>query len=89
MPKCARELRGDAKVGKLDGAVLGGEDVRALDVAVDDALVVEVYEAVEDLRDVDRDEVLGELAEALADVVQRAVLAESAGPSACVQRDGG
>lgn len=56
-----QRARGDAKVGKLDGAVLSGENVCALDVAVDDTLVVEVVEALEDLCHVDADEVLGEL----------------------------
>jgi len=44
---------------------------------VDNALVVQVHETLEDLRDIDSDEVLGELSESFANVVQRTVLAES------------
>ena len=66
----------NAKVCKLHSAVLGREDIRSLDVAMDDTLIMEVDESFQDLRDVDRDEVLRELAESLADVVQRPVLAE-------------
>jgi hypothetical protein len=44
---------------------------------MDDTLVVKVDEPFENLGDVNRNEVLGELAKALADVVKRAVLAVS------------
>lgn len=44
---------------------------------MDDALIVQVHETLEDLRDIDSDEVLRELSETFANVVQRAVLAES------------
>jgi hypothetical protein len=72
-----RRVARDAEVGELDGAVLVGEDVGALDVAVDDTLIVKVHEAFENLGDVHRNEALGELAEALGDVVEGAILAES------------
>lgn len=67
----------DAKVGKLDSAVLGGEDVGALDVAVDDTLVVEVLEALKDLGHVDADQVFRELAIFSAYRMKRAVFAVS------------
>jgi len=70
----ARLLGGDAEVGELDQALLGGEDVGAFDVAVDDTLLVEVEEAVQDLGHVEGNEVFGELAKVLADAVQRAIL---------------
>ena len=47
---------GDAGVGELDDAGFRRQDVRALDVAVDDASLVQVREAVEHLRDVHRGE---------------------------------
>lgn len=59
----------------LDAALLGGEDVAALDVAVDDALVVQVQQALEDLERVQADERLGDAAELFDDGRQRAVLA--------------
>lgn len=43
-----------------------------------DTLVMEVYEAFEDLPDVYTHEILGELAKTLAYVVQRSIFAESA-----------
>ena len=70
------EFAGTAKVGELeDGlAVLGlvDEDVGALDVAVEDAVGVEVREALEDLARVDADDGLAERA------YGREVLAERA-----------
>jgi hypothetical protein len=67
----------DAKVGEFDSAIFGRQDVGALDITVDDTLVMEVYKTIENLRYVDGDQVFWELSESLADVVQRAVLAES------------
>lgn len=69
--------RGDAKIRQFDGAILGGEDVCAFDVAMDDTLVVEVIQAVEDLGHVYPDQVLGELAVGLADGMERAIFAIS------------
>ena len=74
--------RADAKVGQLDGAILGGQDVGAFDVAVDDALVVQVLQALQDLGHVDADQVLGKLAVGFADGMQRAILAISGTTSA-------
>ena len=67
----------DTKVGKFDGAIFGCQDICALNVAVNDALIMQVHETLEDLRDIDSDEILWELSESFANVVQRAVLAES------------
>ena len=36
-----------------DGASFGHQDVSVLDVAVDDALIVQIHETIEDLRDID------------------------------------
>ena len=58
----------------LDAALLGGEDVAAFDVAVDDSLVVQVQEPSEDLKDVQRDERLWEATELLRDGLERAIL---------------
>ena len=66
----SRCITRNAKVCELHSAVLGREDIRSLDVAMDDTLVMEVDESFQDLRDVDRDEVLWELSEPLADVVE-------------------
>ncbi len=52
----------DAEVGKLDCPVFGGENVGALDVAMDDTLIVKVLKALENLGGVDADEVFWELA---------------------------
>ncbi len=60
----------DTKVSEFDSAIFGRQDVGALDVAVDDALVVQVHEALEDLRDIDSYEVLRELSESFANVMQ-------------------
>lgn len=40
---------GDAEVCELDAAVLVGEDVGALDVAVDDSLLVKILQSFQDL----------------------------------------
>ena len=53
-----------------------------------DALIVQVHETLEDLRDIDSDEVLWELSKSLANVVQRAILAKS-GDSKERVREGG
>jgi len=70
-----RLLGSHTEVCQLDIALLGGEDVGALDVSVDDTLLVEVLETAQDLGHVEGDEVFRELAEVLADAVQRSVLA--------------
>lgn len=66
----------DTKVRQLHLSVLVREDVRALDVAVDNTLIVEIHESFEDLRDIHCHEPFRELAKFLAYVVQGAVLAE-------------
>ena len=66
--------RGHAKVCKLDLALLGGQDVSALDVSVDDALLMQKYEALKDLVYVQGDKGLGYLAELFYKGVQGAVL---------------
>ncbi len=43
------ESGGHSKVGKLDQPILRGEDVGALDVAMDNTLAVKVVEALKDL----------------------------------------
>ena len=65
----ASRPRGHTEICQLDCAILVREDVGALDVAMDDTLVVEVEETLEDLRDEHGDEVLGELAKLLEDRV--------------------
>jgi hypothetical protein len=79
----ARLLRSHAKVCQLDESLFCGQDVRTLDVPVYDTLLVEVEKTVESLGHVERDEVFWELAEVLADAVQRAVLAVSVDVSPC------
>ena len=55
VPCCASGCRAtrNTKVGKLDGAIFSRQDVSVLDVAVNDALIVQIHETVEDLRDMD------------------------------------
>jgi len=66
---------GHTKVGKLDGSILGGQNVGALDVSVDDTLVVQVVQALKDLSHVNADQVLRKLSIGLADGVKGAILA--------------
>lgn len=40
---------GDSEVRKLDAPVLIGKDVGALDVAMDDTLIMKIYKTLEDL----------------------------------------
>ena len=65
-----RRIARDTKVRKLDGAIFGRQDISAFNVAVDDALIVQVHETLEDLRDIDSDKILWELSESFANVVQ-------------------
>src|SRR4051794_20294770 len=51
----------DAKVSKLDGAVLGRQDVGTLDISVNNTLIVEILQTLEDLRHVHTDEIFREL----------------------------
>ena len=74
----------NAKVSELDATILVGQNVRALDVSVDDTLVVEIDESLENLRNVHSDEGLRELAKLLAYIVEGPVLTEPAlGKVAC------
>ena len=66
----------NAEVSELDATILVGQNIRALDVSVDDTLVVEIDESLENLRNVHSDEGLRELAKLLAYVVEGTVLAE-------------
>jgi hypothetical protein len=74
----ASRPRSYTEICQLDCAILVGEDVGALDIAMDDTLVVEVEQTLENLRDEHGDEVLRELAKLLEDRVQRSILAEPA-----------
>jgi len=77
----ARSSGGNSKVGKFDQALFRGEDICSLDVAVDHTLFVEVEKTVKNLNNVQRDEILWELAKVLTDGVQRAILAKPIGMS--------
>ena len=77
IPDCTRSSTTcNAEVSELDAAILVGQNIRALDVSVDDTLVVEIDESLENLRNVHSDEGLRELAKLLAYVVEGTVLAE-------------
>ena len=67
----------DSKVRQLHASVFVRQDIGTFDVAVDHTLIVQVHQTLQDLRDVHGNEWFGKLAEALAYVVQRAILAES------------
>ena len=58
-----------AKVRKLDASVLVCQDISTFDVSVNHTLVVEVYQAFENLRDVDCDQRFRELSKSFTDVV--------------------
>lgn len=61
LPACECACR-NSKVCELDFAVLGGEDVGAFDVSVDNTLIVKILQSLQNLCCVDADQVLGELA---------------------------
>lgn len=67
----------NTKIRQLHTTILVREDICALDIAMDDTLVVQIHEPFQDLRDVYTDQCFGELPELLANVVERAILAES------------
>lgn len=71
-----RSFCSNSKVGEFDQALFRGEDICSLDVPVNHTLFMEVEKTVENLDDVQRDEILRELAKVLADGVQRTVLAK-------------
>lgn len=54
---CAQVER-DAKVGELHFPILGYENIRCLEVAVHDAVLVEVIQTLEDLRYITRHQFL-------------------------------
>ena len=66
----------NTKIRKFDATILVGQNIRTLDIPVNDTLVVEVHETFENLRDVHCNKRFGELSETFAYVMQRAVLAE-------------
>jgi hypothetical protein len=66
---------GNTKIGQLDTTIFVCEDVGAFDVAMYDTLIMQINKPMQNLRNIDRDETLRELAKALADIVQRAILA--------------
>jgi hypothetical protein len=70
-----RLLRSDTKVSQFDESLLCCQDVGTLDVPVDDTLLVQVEEPMKCLGHVESDEVFWELAEVLADAVQRPIFA--------------
>lgn len=74
-----RRIPRNSKVCQLHAAVLIREDIRPFDVAMDDTLVVEIHKTLQNLRDIHPNECLRELAESLANIMKRAILAESTG----------
>lgn len=75
----------NTKVCQFNLTVLGRQNVGALDIPMDDTLIVEVKETLENLCHVYTDEVFWELAKVLADRVQRAILAVSVHRVRCYQ----
>jgi hypothetical protein len=65
-----------SEIRELDRAVLIGKQVCALNIAVDDTLVVQVHKALEDLGDVDGDEVLREFAKSFTYGMKGSILTE-------------
>lgn len=68
--------RRHSEICELDRPIFVGEDIRALDIAMDNTLVVQVHQTLQDLRDIHRYEVFWELAKLLDDVVEGSILAE-------------
>lgn len=58
------------EVGKFNGSILVREDVGALDISMDDTLVVEIDQSLEYLRYIDCDKVFWEFTESFEDSVQ-------------------
>jgi hypothetical protein len=67
--------RGNTEIGQLDTAIFVCEDVGSLNVAVYNTLIMQINKPIQNLRNIDRDETLGELAKAFTDIVQGAILA--------------
>lgn len=73
-PTC--RITRDAEICKLHAAILIGEYVRSLDVSMDNALIMQIDKAFQNLGDIHSYEVLWKFPEAFADVVERTVLTE-------------
>lgn len=69
--------RRNTEICQLNGAVFGGQDVGALDIAMDDTLVVEVMQTMKNLRHVDADQVFRKLAVGFANGMQGTIFAIS------------
>lgn len=65
----------DTKVCQLDRAIFCGEDICALDISVDDTLIVEILQSLKDLCHVYADEILGKFAVFFANRVQGSIFA--------------
>jgi len=74
-------LCGHSEIRQLDRSIFVGEDVGALDVAMNNTLVVQIDEPFQHLRDVHCHQVFRKLSESLGDVVQRTILTEPKGIS--------
>lgn len=61
---------GDTKICEFDASVLVRKDVCALNIAMDDTLIVQVHETLENLRNIDSNQILRKLSKLLANVMQ-------------------
>ena len=68
------EVERDTEVRQLDVAILGRQNIRRLQIAVDDVVLMQIVQSFEDLHYIIRDEPFVELPERLQGLTQRAVL---------------
>lgn len=66
----------NTEICEFHSSILVGQDVRTLNISVDDTLVMEVDQPLQNLRNVDCDKVFRELAKFLDDSLKGAIFAE-------------
>ena len=64
------------EICQLDTSVLVRQNVGSLYVAMDDTLIMQVHQAFQHLRNIDRYQILRKLAKSFTNVMQRSILAE-------------
>jgi hypothetical protein len=67
----------NSEIRQLYHTLFRREDIRTLDIAMNDTLFMQVDEPLQDLIDVQRDEIFGEFSKILANAMQRTVFTVS------------